>query len=284
MWCYFFQQVSHRIAEVSKVDMNQSGKREDNDLTVFGTLDAEARRHAMVEQLNSSGNLQLNEAAIAWNVHPMTIRRDFDAFVNLGLARRVRGGVIALRGDHFENRRHQNVEAKRVIARKLLSLLTANSVVALDSSTTIAIFAEAIPDGGNVTIITNGQRAFQTLHGREHVRVFLTGGQQEDQNESLVGTLAENAIREFAVETAFLSAMSLDPDFGTSEMTMEQVAFKRVLVETAQQVVLAVDSSKLSTRARFRSLSLSDRAVLVTELEPTDPRLAPYRERVSRVL
>ena len=43
MCCYFFQKVSDRIAEVSKVDMNQSGKREDNDLTVFGTLDAESR-------------------------------------------------------------------------------------------------------------------------------------------------------------------------------------------------------------------------------------------------
>lgn len=238
----------------------------------------------MITRLNADGSLQLNETAIEWNVHPMTVRRDFDTFVTLGVARRVRGGVIALRGDDVEHRRQQNVEAKRTIARKLLPMLTANSVIALDSSTTIGMFAEAIPNGGDVTIITNGQRAFQTLHGRERIRVFLTGGQQEDQNESLVGTLAENAIREFAVETAFISAMSLDPDFGTSEMTMEQVAFKRALVETAQNVVLAVDSSKLSTRARFRALSLTERSVLVTELDPTDVRLTPYRDRVARVL
>ena len=169
----------------------------------------------------------------------MTIRRDFDDFVNLGLARaRARRkdcacGVTISRTDVDEN-----VEAERVIARKLLSLLTANSVVALDSSTTIAIFAEAIPDGGDVTIITNGQRAFQTLHGREHVRVFLTGGQQEDQQRIAgVGMLAGEMRSGYSwSKTAFLSAISLDPDFGTSEMTMEQVAFKRVLVETAQQV------------------------------------------------
>lgn len=253
-------------------------------MAVTGTFDVVARRRAMAERLTSNGALQLNDTAVEWGVHPMTIRRDFDVFVSQGLARRVRGGLIALRGEDFEHRIHINAPAKRVIAAKLRPLLQSNTAVALDSSTTIATFADMLDDLDGLMVLTNGLRAFRSLHGRSGVRTYLTGGEQEDQNESLVGSLAESAIQHFAIDTAFISTMSLDPDFGTSEMTMEQVAFKRTLVSSARTVVVALDSSKLATRARFRSVGLTESAILVTELDPTDTRLDPYRSHVDRVL
>jgi len=42
--------------------------------------------------------------------------------------------------------------------------------------------------------------------------------------------------------------------------------------------VVAVDSSKLGHRAAARGLAPDRVALLVTELDPTDPRLAPYRD------
>lgn len=46
---------------------------------------------------------------------------------------------------------------------------------------------------------------------------------------------------------------------------------------TENEIVLAVDSSKLSHRAPARTFPLERIAVLVTELDPRDPLLAPYR-------
>lgn len=253
-------------------------------MAINSSLEAEERRSTLLEQLAAAGSLSLAESATAWDVHPMTIRRDFDQFVAQGLARRVRGGVIAVGGDDFEQRSHRHAAAKRAIALKLRTLIHAGAVIGFDSSTTIGALAEILDDAQDLTVVTNGLRAFQTLHGRPGVRVYLTGGEQEDQNEALVGALAEDAVRRFAVDVAFVSSMSLDPEFGTSELTLAQVAFKRALVESAGLLVVAVDASKLATKSRFRSLALSDRVVLVTELDPADPRLDPYRGEVSRIV
>lgn len=252
-------------------------------MAVNGTLDTERRREAMIAQLTLDGSLLVNDAAKEWGVHAMTVRRDFDHFVNRGIARRVRGGVIALRGDSFKHRKYLNATAKESIAQKLLGLVVPSSVIALDSSTTISVFAEHLTDLDDATVITNGLPAFQALRSRAGAHVFLTGGEQEVQNDSLVGPLAEAALSHFMISTAFISTMSFAYGFGASENTLAQVSFKRALSDCAQQMVLAIDSSKLETQARFRSLELKDIDVLVTELDGTDQRLDPYRELVEEI-
>jgi DeoR family fructose operon transcriptional repressor len=43
--------------------------------------------------------------------------------------------------------------------------------------------------------------------------------------------------------------------------------------------VLAVDTSKLHSRAPARTFSIEDLTILVTELDPADARLDAYRDR-----
>lgn len=253
-------------------------------MAVVSTFGTERRRDAMSSRLSSEGSLLVNDAAEEWGVHPMTVRRDFDFFVDQGLARRVRGGIIALRGDSFKHRRHLNATAKAAIAQKMLPLLEPDCVIALDSSTTISVFAEHITGPGEITVFTNGLPAFQALRTREGIHAFLSGGEQEVQNDSLVGPLAEAALSHFMISTAFVSTMSLDPVAGAGENTLAQVSYKRALAARANRLVLAIDASKLDTQARFRSLKPGDVDVLVTELEPSDARLDPYRDLVSKIL
>lgn len=252
-------------------------------MAVTGTVDAEARRAALGDRLARDGALTLADASREWNVHPMTIRRDFDAFVRAGLARRVRGGLVAVAGDAFAQRQYQHAAAKRRIAEKLLDLVEDDATVGLDSSTTVHALAEALT-GRRVTVVTNGLSAFQALHGRDGVRSYLTGGEREEQNLSLVGSLAVQALGQFGIDVCLLSAMSVDPEFGTSELTLEQVAVKQAMVEASRRAVLAVDASKLATRSRFRSLAVSSYDVLVTELDPEDERLDAYRGLVPTIL
>lgn len=253
-------------------------------MAVIGTLDAEARRASMVAELNTRGALTLKEAAETWNVHAMTIRRDFDALVSAGIVRRVRGGVVTLSGDNFTQRKYQNAEAKRRIADKLRTLIKPDMAIAFDSSTTIHTLAENLTGATRISVVTNGLSAFQALSGREGIRCYLTGGESEEQNISLVGSLAVQAVRQFSLDICFLSTMSIDPAFGTSELTMEQVAVKQAMVDASATVVLAVDSSKFETRARFKSLPLSGFDILVTELDPSDPRLDAYRNQIPSIL
>jgi DeoR/GlpR family transcriptional regulator of sugar metabolism len=80
------------------------------------------------------------------------------------------------------------------------------------------------------------------------------------------------------VSTLFVSAAAIDPTFGSSEASLAEAEVKIAFAASATRVVLAVDSSKLGSRAPARTFELAAIDVLVTELNPSDTRLDPYRE------
>ena len=252
-------------------------------MAVNGTVEAELRRSRMLERLAGSGQLGLTETARELGVHEMTVRRDFIHLENVGRARRVRGGIVAVGVDDFSRRRNQAAGAKRAIAEKLGRLVDDGATVGLDASTTVYAMATTFPTVTDVSVVTNGLESFQALQGRAGVRVYLTGGEQDEENVSLVGTLATQVIGNFNFDVCFLSAMSLDARGGTSESAMGQMAVKQALADASERVVLAVDSSKFETRSRVRSLGLDRVDVLVTELDPGDPRLDRYRQDVTEI-
>ena len=253
-------------------------------MTVTGTLDSEQRRLAMLENLERSGMLLLADSARAWGVHEMTIRRDFDLFERQGVARRVRGGIISATAGGFDARANLALPAKKRIAQKLAPLAHGQQVIGLDASTTVIRLVNRLPATTGLSIITNGLNAFEALHSVPGVRVFLTGGEREEHNVSLVGALAVKSLAQFNIDRCFVSCAGVDSETGMSDTTIEQAAIKEAMSSASNEVVLAVDSSKLETRSRVRSLSLSQVDVLVTELDPDDARLDAYRDRVATIL
>lgn len=254
-------------------------------MAVTGTLDAESRRQAQLEILATAGQLQLSEAIRLWDVHPMTIRRDFDQLESSGHGRRVRGGIVSISASGFQQRQHMNLSAKRRIAEKVRPLVQPGATIGLDSSTTgFALAARLNQDAADLTVVTNGLETFEVLGGNARVRTYLTGGEREKQNRSLVGQLAVSAFLSFNLDCAIMSALGIHPETGTSETTLEQSATKKAMAQAAHQVILAVDSSKLDARSAARSLTLDAIDVLVTELRPADRRLDPYRDVIAQIV
>jgi len=107
----------------------------------------------------------------------------------------------------------------------------------------------------------------------------LTGGQLDPQTGSLVGPLAVRAASEILLGALFVGAAALDPTFGSSEASLAEADVKVAFAASASQIVLAVDSSKLGSRAPARTFALERIDTLVTELDPGDVRLDPYREQ-----
>ena len=110
---------------------------------------------------------------------------------------------------------------------------------------------------------------------------MLTGGELDSRTGSLVGPLAARAARDVMLRRLFVSAAAVDPELGSSESTLEEAEVKVALAGSAAEIVLAVTSSKLAHRAPARAFALDRVDVLVTELDPTDSRLDPFRKRVK---
>jgi len=211
----------------------------------------------------------------------MTIRRDLDELEALGVARRVRGGAVAVGPEPFAERHRHNARAKARIADKLLDLIPGRGTVAFDASSTVYRLAAALDGAQDLVIVTNGLDAFQALAGKPGVVATLTGGSVEPRTGSLVGPVAIRSAADFLFDLFVCSAAAVGPTVGSSEPSLEEAQVKRALSATASRVILAVDHSKLGTRAQARMFALDEIALLVTDLEPGDRRLNPYRASVE---
>lgn len=227
------------------------------------------------------GAVRIDELAADFGVSAMTIRRDLDELEALGLARRVRGGAIALGPEPWEQRHQHNARAKVKIAEKLLPMIPASGTVAFDASTTIYRLAASIGAARDLVVVTNGWDTFQSMKDTPGVTASLTGGTTESRTGSLVGPMAIRAAQSFLYDTFFSSAAALDVALGSSEAALAESEVKRAFSHTSSRIVLAVDHGKLGTRAQARVFDFEQIDLLVTDLDPSDARLDPYRDLVT---
>lgn len=244
------------------------------------TVGSEDRLSWLIRQLATDGAVTITGAAAALRVSEMTIRRDLAELEERGLARRVRGGAKPIGPQTFAQRRDRMARAKSRIAAKLLELMPASGAVALDGSSTVMRVASLLSEARDLVVLTNGPDTFAALQGKPGVTPLLTGGQLDARTGSLIGPLACRSARQLTVRRLFASAAAVDPDAGALEETLEEAEVKRALATSADEVVLAVDSSKLGGRAFAAGLDWEGIDVLVTELDPAAERLAPYRRLV----
>jgi DeoR family fructose operon transcriptional repressor len=235
-------------------------------------------RLSRVEQrLRETGAVRIDGLAVEFGVSEMTIRRDLDELEALGVARRVRGGAVAVGPEPFAERHRHNARAKARIAEKLLGVISDRGTVAFDASTTVHRLAAALDGARDLVVVTNGLDTFQKLTGRSGIVATLTGGSIEPRTGSLVGPVAVRSAEDFMFDVFVCSSAALDPELGSSEASLEEAEVKRALSRTSRQIVLAVDHSKLGTRAQARMFAPEEINLLVTDLDPGDERLDPYR-------
>ena len=246
------------------------------------TFNSPEERLGVVRDLVAErGAVRIDELAADFGVSEMTIRRDLDELEALGVARRVRGGALALGPEPFAQRHRHNARAKARIAEKLLPLLPVSGTVAFDASTTIYRLAASLEIARDLVVVSNGLDTFNTLVGKPGITASLSGGTQEPRTGSLVGPMAVRAVESYLYDVFVCSAAALDHELGSSEAALAESEVKRAFSQTSRRIILAVDQSKLGTRAQARMFELEQLDLLVTDLDPDDPRLNDYRGRVE---
>ncbi|MER3386573.1 MAG: DeoR/GlpR family DNA-binding transcription regulator [Microcella pacifica] len=243
----------------------------------MATLLAEERRARLRDILARDGALRLDLVAEELGVSAMTVRRDLDDLEAEGFARRVRGGAVApVLPRPFRDRMAIRYASKALIARKALDLVPLDGAVAFDASTTSGVLLEAV-SARDLLVATNSIQNAATARRRGGVRSILIGGELDERTDSFVGTVACRSAAALAYTYFFTSAAAITPT-GSWEVSLEEAHVKEVLASRAEQTIVLLDSSKLGRSALAHGLDWSRIDVLVTDLEPQDERLAPYRE------
>ncbi|MCR2800135.1 DeoR/GlpR family DNA-binding transcription regulator [Microbacterium sp. zg-Y818] len=251
-------------------------------MSTTSSLDTERRRQALTHLVEEQGSVSLSDAAGAFGVSEMTIRRDLLELEAAGLVRRVRGGAIPLPGpQRFSVRSNLQREAKTIIAQKAVSLVPRSGAVAMDASTTVGALVAALSGDAALTVVTNSWENFSAARRAGFTNAILTGGHAEASTDSFVGPVACRAAASMTYAALFTSASGVQADLGSMDVSLPEAQVKQEFARSAQRVVLLLDSSKIGERDVARSFSWDQIDLLVTELEPTDPRVASFNDVVE---
>lgn len=251
-------------------------------MATSGTLGAEQRKAHLLARLERDGSLGLEASAIELGVSSMTVRRHLEELEAEGMLRRVRGGAVSISGARpFSERRAVRAKAKQAIAEKAAGLIPLSGAIALDASTTAGTIGAALGQRSGLTVATNSYENFATARTASGVSAILVGGELEPATDSFVGLIACQAAASMLYQRFFVSASALDPTVGTSEASLAESQVKQAFAGVSRELILCIDSSKLGDRSIALGFALQDVTLMITELDPTDHRLDPYRDLVE---
>jgi DeoR/GlpR family transcriptional regulator of sugar metabolism len=230
-------------------------------------MEVAQRRAVLLSLLHDTGRVDVADAAIRFGTAEMTIRRDLDALVEQGAARRVRGGAISLlfRGDEppFGVRSVAGADRKRLIARAAASLLSDGESVVLDSGTTTLQLAKAL-HGRQLTVMPMSLQSAEALAAQSSIRLLMPGGEVRPGELSLVGPLAIASLGGLRFDTAVLSCCGLAGGQVTAH-DIGDAAVKTAMRASAARTVLLADSSKFARAAMAVVCETNQIDVIVTD-------------------
>ena len=234
----------------------------------FDDVDGNARLTALVEVLQRDGRLDVAEMAAEFGAAEMTIRRDLERIVAMGMARRVRGGAISLlmRGEElpFALRALDRSDAKTRIATAVAEVLRDGEAVLLDSGTTAVLIGRALA-GRRLTVMPMSLHAAWEFAGSTSVRLLMPGGDTRPGELAMVGPLALASIGALRFDTAVISCCGMSIGAGITAISLADAALKAVAIEVASRVVLVADSTKFARTTMAVIAPLTEVDVLVTD-------------------
>ncbi len=208
------------------------------------------RRQSLIELLRRHPGLRVPEIAATLDVSEGTVRNDLNALEAEGRLSRFHGGAVLteqknLSNTSFAERHRERAVEKEAIARVAAEMVQDGDSILLDASSTAYYLALALETRQRLRVVTNGLDVARLMAKNTSNTVILIGGILNPDGSSLTGLFSEQAIRELHVQKAFVSSSGFSVERGLTEVHLEEAQLKRKAIESAQQVIALLDSSKL---------------------------------------
>jgi DeoR family transcriptional regulator, fructose operon transcriptional repressor len=209
---------------------------------------AHQRKMEILANIEARETVSTLELAQKFNVSIATITRDMQELEEKGLILRIHGGATSIRGGGYEypfmTRETRCLEEKQNIAAAAIESIHEGDSILLDVGTTIHELAKLLKTKTKVTVIVTSIPLAQTLAAQPGIELIIIGGKYRRSEFSMVGYIAENDLRNFYADKAFIGAAGIHHKAGITEYSYEQAGTKKVLIEQAKQRIVLADHTK----------------------------------------
>lgn len=205
-------------------------------------------------------------------VSEATIRRDLSHMDNLGLIRRTHGAAMIARDNAHESafatRESAHLSAKKALCLKALDHIKDNSVIYMDSSSTLIPIVHMLERFQHLTIVTHGIRTALLLSNLDNVDVFIAGGRLENFSNSVLGSSVIDFYEGINADVALMSASGIDGQGLITDDSIEQAKIKKAIIKKSDRVFLLSDASKLGKKRMNTCFTIDDVDLFFTETKP----------------
>lgn len=226
---------------------------------------ATERHDKILRALRADGASAVRTLADRVGASQATIRRDLERLAEDGRLTRVYGGAVATddTDQPFAEVSDVRADDKDAVADVCAAMIADGDAVLLDIGTTTYRIARRL-HGRRVTVMTTNLAVFEELQHDATVELMMLGGVVRRSYRSLVGFLAEEALKQVRVDWAFLGTSGVRNDGSVTDTTTVEVPVKRGMIAAADQVVLAADAGKFPGIGKARVCGPEELDAVVT--------------------
>ncbi len=219
------------------------------------------REQIILQKIQDSGFISVNDLAKMLYTSPSSIRRDLAKLEHKKLITRTYGGAMPIGNSNaltpFDSRKTMNAEQKRKAAQNASFLLHDSMTVMLDGSSTAMQMLKFIKPYKSIKVLTSNVSTF--LDGVSMgLDIHLLGGTPTADIATLAGDIAENSVRSFFPDILFFSSKCINHNGDISDPIERESSLRKVMLEHAKIRVFLYDSGKLGTTSFYRLCNVRD--------------------------
>ncbi len=223
---------------------------------------AEQRREKIIELIRENGSARVAYLSRLFKVSEPTIRQDLVKIETAGEIARDHGGAylrsISDNVSSLSLKHTENMDLKKRIGEKAAGFVKENSSIILDSGTTVTELARSLAGFKELRVITNGLNIALILGANPGMEGHMTGGEFKAPTLSLTGDKAAVFFQNMHVQQLFLAAAGVSVEDGLTYPGFSDLPVKQAMIDSAEEVYLLVDSTKIN-RSAFAALKALDR-------------------------
>jgi DeoR/GlpR family transcriptional regulator of sugar metabolism len=238
------------------------------------------RQEFILHQLNLHNKILCADLSNKMGVSDDTIRRDLQELALEDKLIKVHGGALS-KSFHtaFDRKMVYNLEDKHIIAQKTAALVQSGMYILTSGGTSILEFAKSLDSNLNATFFTCSLNAAIEFAHHPSIEVVMIGDKVSKDSMLTTGASAVQTIESIQADLCILGINSLDTQFGLSENDWEVVQIKKAMIKASKKTICIGISEKLNSQQKIKVANLDEIDILITELDPNDSRLLPFKHK-----
>jgi DeoR/GlpR family transcriptional regulator of sugar metabolism len=244
------------------------------------------RQAYILHQVNLHNKVLSSSLSEEISVSEDTIRRDLQELADEGKIIKVHGGALSQSFNYinYPSSKVYSHDHKRNIARKVVPHIKDGMFILTTGGTTIIELARILPPQLKATFISGSIPAVLEYLHHPNIDVILIGDRVSRNSKITVGGEAIAKIKQLRVDLCLMGVNAININNGITDNDWDIVQIKKAMTESAQKTICMTISEKINSFQPIQVCPITGIDMLVTELDPTDAILEPYRQAGIEVL